>query len=282
MKKPLVRVHGYRFIPMLKLTLTLSLFLCAAVVWAADPASFQVVSAASSTAGIAPDSLASIYGDKLATITKAASAPPWPTSLGDMPVVYIRDSANQTFMAGLIFVSPSQMNIWIPAGVAAGPAVFSFPVTGLPIGVGTAALRNETVNINAVAPALFSIDGTGSGVAAATAIRFAIPAGFQSLVPVFNCTAPGKCTAVPIDVGIDEPVYLTLYGTGIRGGGSNPVTVNFGGTTVLATYAGPQPQFPGLDQVNVPLSLNLRGSGLVPVTVTVNGVTSNAVLINIQ
>jgi uncharacterized protein (TIGR03437 family) len=47
-------------------------------------------------------------------------------------------------------------------------------------------------------------------------------------------------------------------------------------------YAGPQPQFPGLDQVNVPLSLSLRGAGVVNVTVTVDGVTSNPVKIDIM
>ena len=47
-------------------------------------------------------------------------------------------------------------------------------------------------------------------------------------------------------------------------------------------YAGPQPTWPGLDQVNVPLSLALRGKGLVDVVVTADGAASNAVQINIQ
>jgi uncharacterized protein (TIGR03437 family) len=58
--------------------------------------------------------------------------------------------------------------------------------------------------------------------------------------------------------------------------------VKIGNTIVDTTYVGPQGQIPGLDQVNVPLPLSLRGSGLVNVTVTVNGVTSNAVQIAIQ
>ena len=49
-----------------------------------------------------------------------------------------------------------------------------------------------------------------------------------------------------------------------------------------ATYAGPQLQIPGLDQVNVPLPLSLHGSGLVNVVVLVGGVPSNAVQIQIQ
>jgi uncharacterized protein (TIGR03437 family) len=249
-------------------------------VYAADSA--VVVSAASPTVGIAPDSLASVFGTKLATITAQADGLPWPTSLGDISVVYISDSASHMPMASLLFVSPTQMNIWIPPGVAPGPANVLFPVTGLPPGAGTAALRSVPVTIAKVAPGLFSADGTGTGVASASAVRVVLPTQTQAPVPVFSCDER-PCTAIPIDTGIDAPVYLSLYGTGIRGASSlDHVTVTIGNIQVKPTYAGPQLQTPGLDQVNVPLPLTLRGSGLVKVTVTVDGVTSNAVQVAIQ
>jgi uncharacterized protein (TIGR03437 family) len=248
-----------------------------------DPATPVVVSAASANVGIAADSLATVYGDKLASQPASAGLPPWPTRLGNMPGVSILDSAGNTEQASLIYVSPSQMNLWIPPGVAPGPATVRFPFTGLPPGVGAAALRIVPVTIQKVAPGLFSLDGSGSGVAAAVAIAVAIPTSFQGLVPVFTCDFQGKCTAVPIDVGIDRPVYLTLFGTGIRGASSlSNVVVTIGTTKIQPTYAGAQPLIPGLDQINVPLTLNLRGSGLVNVTVTVDGVASNAVQIDIQ
>jgi len=76
---------------------------------------------------------------------------------------------------------------------------------------------------------------------------------------------------------------LSFYGTGIRGRSSlAKVTVAIGTITVPALYAGPQPHFPGLDQVNVPLSLWLRGAGEVNVIVTVDGVSSNPVKINVK
>jgi uncharacterized protein (TIGR03437 family) len=78
-------------------------------------------------------------------------------------------------------------------------------------------------------------------------------------------------------------VYLSFYGTGLRGRSAlSNVTVTIGTVTVSPIYAGPQPQFPGLDQVNVPLPLSLRGAGIVNVTVTVDGVTSNAVKIEVM
>ena len=84
-------------------------------------------------------------------------------------------------------------------------------------------------------------------------------------------------------MGVDTPIYLSFFGTGIRSASSlSNVSVQIGTATIQPTYAGPQPQTPGLDQVNIPLPLSLRGAGLVNVTVTVDGVTSNAVQVRVQ
>jgi len=47
-------------------------------------------------------------------------------------------------------------------------------------------------------------------------------------------------------------------------------------------YAGPAPGFTGLDQVNVALSLALRGGGDSAVVLKVDGQVSNSVTVNIQ
>jgi uncharacterized protein (TIGR03437 family) len=247
---------------------------------AADPPAAIVVSSANPRAGVTADSLASVYGDHIATGTASARSLPWPASLGDIPSVGIADSSGHSFAARLMFVSPSQMNLWIPAGVAIGPATLSFPVTGLPPGVGAAALRNVPFTVAKVAPGLFSLDN--GGVAAATAMRVTIPTGIQSAVTTYRCD-PGKtCVPVPIEVGVDAPVYLSFYGTGIRGAGTGDVMVKIADTPVKSTYAGPQGGIPGLDQVNVPVPLSLRGSGMVSVSMIVGGVKSNPVKIAIQ
>ena len=253
--------------------------IAALTLWAADPNTQPVVvSAASPQVGLTADSLATVYGPNLTTQTESAGNPPWPTRLGDMPGVTLIDSAGNSWPLSLIYVSPSQMNVYIPAGPATGPAKVEFPFTGLGPGV-TAALRIVPVTLQTVAPGIFTADGTGSGVLAASAIRVSPVNQLQSPVPVFTCSAPGSCTPVPIDVGIDTPVYLSIYGTGIRGwtGVGTPLnsTVTIGNQSFPASYAGAQPTVPGLDQVNVPLSLSLRGAGLVNVSVTAAGVTSN-------
>lgn len=252
--------------------------LAALSLWAAEPTQPVVVSAASPQVGLASDSLATVYGPNLTTQTASAGNPPWPTALGDMPGVTLVDSAGKRWPVPLIFVSPGQMNLYLPAGPVTGPGTVEFPFTGLGPGI-AAALRIVPITLQAVAPGIFTANGTGSGVLAATAIRTSPVGGPQVEIPVFMCTAPGSCTPVPIDLGLDTPIYLSLYGTGLRGWTTLAprlnATVTIGGQSLPASYAGPQPTVPGLDQVNVALPLSLRGAGLVDVSVTVAGVTSN-------
>ena len=69
------------------------------------------------------------------------------------------------------------------------------------------------------------------------------------------------------------PLISSLYGTGIRNRSSlDKVTVKIQGTTVQALFAGPQGTYVGLDQVNVPVPLSLRGSGETDLVLTVDGV----------
>jgi uncharacterized protein (TIGR03437 family) len=121
------------------------------------------------------------------------------------------------------------------------------------------------------------------GVAAATALE--VPAAQpqqQTSVSVFECTA-SACTPVPINLGVSGTVYLTLYGTGIRNLSSLAnVQVTVAGLSVPVQYAGAQPSFPGLDQVNVSLPAALSGAGDANVVLTVDGQVSNTVMVNIQ
>ena len=113
------------------------------------------------------------------------------------------------------------------------------------------------------------------GVAAATALRETSP------VEVFHCGEDG-CAPTPIDV-TGAPVFLSLYGTGIRGRSSLAnVKVTVNGIGVPVQYAGVQPTFLGLDQVNVQLPAELGGTGEANVLLIADGLTSNAVTINLR
>lgn len=164
--------------------------------------------------------------------------------------ISIQDSSGVTSTATPDYSSPGQIDFLIPSTVSLGPAIVA-------IGTQTAAVR-----IAAVAPILY-LQNT-SGLAAAYAI---INGAYR---PVTS----------PIDVSSGE-AYLILFGTGLRGAGSN-VTATIGGMEATVTYAGPQGRIAGLDQVNALIPAQLAGSGTVNVVLTAAFIAANTVRITVQ
>jgi uncharacterized protein (TIGR03437 family) len=78
-------------------------------------------------------------------------------------------------------------------------------------------------------------------------------------------------------------VFLELFGTGIRGRSSlTNVTATIGGENVDVLFAGPQGQFPGLDQVNLSLPQGLHTRGETDVVLIVDGHVANRVRVNLK
>jgi hypothetical protein len=87
--------------------------------------------------------------------------------------------------------------------------------------------------------------------------------------------------ALPIALGgPNDQTTLVLFGTGIRNGTS--AKLRAGDVELPTSYAGPQNQFPGLDQVNIPLPQSLRRQGDVSITLEIGNLTSNTLLIHVQ
>jgi uncharacterized protein (TIGR03437 family) len=121
-----------------------------------------------------------------------------------------------------------------------------------------------------------------------TQINFVMPAtiapgkafvgltGLTKAIPIeinVASVAPGLFAAVR--GGTSDSPYLILYGTGIRNRSSlAAVTCNTGARDLPVTYAGPQTQYQGLDQVNVALP---QGVDAATVTLKVDGRVSNTV-----
>jgi uncharacterized protein (TIGR03437 family) len=226
----------------------------------ATATSVRVVSAASFAGpNVAAESIATAFGDQLSPSTAEATALPLPTSLAGFTLT-ITDSRGIERPAPLFYISPTQVNFAVPAGVAAGQAtvrVFNGPV----------ARSTTRIQVDAVAPALFTRNASGSGLAAALAVRVG---------------ADGA--AVPLDIaGLDfgregDTVYLSLYGTGIRNRSAvTAVSATIGGANARVEYAGPQLQFVGLDQVNVAVPRELAGRGVLDIVLTVDGRPANTV-----
>ena len=249
----------------------------AKIVAGEPPPKITTVSAASFSGefGAAPESIASGFGEGLATATIVATELPLPTSLAGT-VVRITDSEGSEYLAQLFFVAPGQINYLIPEGAALGLALVIVETNGQEVARGT-------LRINDVAPSLFAANANGQGVAAAVALRVAAD-GTQTSQLVFDGTAPeGSRTAIPIDLGPEgERIFLLMFGTGMRGF-ATAATATVGGEQVGVDGPVVQPQFLGLDQANLgPLPRSLIGRGEVVIILIVDGKTANAVTVNIQ
>jgi uncharacterized protein (TIGR03437 family) len=233
----------------------------------------SILSAASAGVGsVAPGSLAFAAGQGLALTDPGEIIGPYPGSFGGTSVSIV-DSAGKTSIAPLAFVSPTLVTFQVPMGVAPGNAQVSVITAS---GMQTAA----NVPVAAVAPALFTLNG--SGLATASAVRVSA-GGSQTLELPYLVSAAGLFAANPINMGAAaDQVYLTLYGTGLQAAGTSGVTVTVNGVNAPVQYAGPQLSFPGLDQVNVLLPASLAGKGNVNIQLTASGVAANPVQITIQ
>jgi uncharacterized protein (TIGR03437 family) len=239
------------------------------LLWSAASAqtSLTVVSAASGKVFVSPGSAVAAFGSPLAPVPAFANSLPLPTVLAGLHIE-VTDSFGTVRTAAMIMVSPTQANFILPPATQPGSANVALLNGPIPVGLG-----NVVVQIPA--PGIFTAEGDGLGVAAAIAIQ-----GPNSY-PVFQCDPFFQiCTAVPVTLGVDTPVCLALFGTGIRLG--QILTVAIAGQVVPWLYAGPQGGFPGLDQINVTIPLTLHNAGLVSVVVNVDGQLSNRVQILIQ
>jgi uncharacterized protein (TIGR03437 family) len=194
----------------------------------------------------------------------AAIASAYGSNLGSS--VSVTDSAGVSHNARIYYASPSQINFEIPDAASLGAALVS---------IGT---QTAFVQLAAVAPSLYTLNGAGLAAAYITRVT---PGNGQRFESIFT-TQNGGYLAAPINLNTPtDQVYLCLFGTGIRGAGSD-VTVTVGGVKVQVTYAGPQGEIAGLDQINVLLPPSLAGSGTVKVVVTASQQTANSVNIEIE
>jgi uncharacterized protein (TIGR03437 family) len=189
----------------------------------------------------------------------------------------VKDSAGTERSAPLFFVSPTQVNYLIPQDTRLGPATVT-------IKSGDGSVSMGTVLIERVAPGVFSANANGQGVAAAVILRVRADGSWQYEPVAQFDTAQGRFVSVPINLGpTTDQVFLVLFGTGIRFFSSlATITAKVGGLDMEVVGAAAQPDFVGLDQVNIRLKPELAGRGEVDVSLTVDGKTANTVRINIR
>jgi uncharacterized protein (TIGR03437 family) len=237
------------------------------------PRRTTVLSAASGRGPtLAIDSIASLYGTNLATLTEQSGLG-GVSPLGESHVT-VTDSNGQVVEVPLFYASPQQINLLLPDTLAPGYAKVTVAPTK-----GAASIADIT--LAATAPGLFVTDDDSHFVKA-NVIK--VSAGGAQTVQLPYQLVGGILRALPVDLGAPGDVaVLVLYGTGVRGRTNlNQVSATIGGVSVPVAYAGAQGQFPGLDQINLTIPRSLAGRGMVDVIVTVQGQATNIGRISIQ
>jgi len=210
------------------------------------------------SAGIAPGSIASLFGANLAAGPAQAGSVPLPVTLGTVASVTFNGIA-----APLYFVSPGQINVQVPWNLTGGTASVVVATTA-----GVSAPLS--VPVLPAVPGIFTVGANGIGQAIATDLAGgAIAAAAQ-----------------PIQIGS----YLIIWSTGLGAvdaplangantGGAivNTVakpTVLIGGVTATPVSSALSPQYPGEYQVAVQVAPGTPAGSAVTLQIQIAGVTS--------
>jgi uncharacterized protein (TIGR03437 family) len=198
---------------------------------------FRIENGASyGASAIAPDEIVIAFIDNLAN----GDAQPGGAS------VVVTDGSRIARTAAIygVFASPGQINLVVPEEAAPGPALVT-------VTAASGASYTTVARIARTAPGIFTVDGSGHGIAAAQVEREA------------------------------DRVFLVVYGTGLRHAANN-VTATVNGVGVIVRYVGAQEVYPGLDQIRLELPRSIAGAGAVDVVVSVDGQAANTVSVTLQ
>ena len=241
---------------------------------APDITAAGVVSAAAPALAspLVPGSIYSLYARNLAPSTVVAGSAPLPYTLGGA-VLEISG-----IPAPLSFVSPNQANFQVPWDLEGHNRA------SLTAYNGTQASVTLLLNVAVVAPAIFTMNGRGTGQGA---VLIAGTGVLAAPVGAF----PGSRPARPGD-------FLEIYATGLgpvsrlqTNGTPKPVTtapavsrtpsVTIGGAPATVLFSGLAPNAVGVYQINVQVPAGAATGDAVPVVMSLTGTTSNAVTIAI-
>lgn len=217
------------------------------------------------------------FDDRVIAVNAASFAGP-EIAAGSIASLFSPESGDevrvQNLTARVIASAGNQISVVVPDGASPGLAEIAVFRDGAQVAAGSALIQR-------VAPAIFTANATGRGAPAAQLIRISRDGARTEQSP-FACDV--VCSPAPIDVsGEDAQSVLVFYGTGIRGRTSiDRVKAVIGGEEVPVSFAGAQPTFAGLDQVNITLPATLRGRGEVDLVLLVDGRLSNPVQLSLR
>ncbi len=214
---------------------------------------------------VAPGSIISIFGESLAPRLAVSTRNPLEQTLADV-VVTVGDR-----ILPLLFVSPQQINAQVPSDLPDGQYTLRVRWTGQPDVTGA-----FTVSRNA--PGLFARLADDKAYAAAvhedgTMISAGSPARRGETVTIYG-TGFGPYTDKVIDgFLLPNPCTLQL---------ADPLQVNVGGTAIQPVWSGGAGGMAGANVTRIVITDDLPHAATVDLSVSVNGHTSNTVLLPIE
>jgi trimeric autotransporter adhesin len=228
-----------------------------------------VVNDASYTAPVAPGSIAAVFGDFFLTSGSSDTEVPLSTSLQNLSFLFSGGTA-----APLYYVSSGQANIQVPWELAGQT---SATLTATLNGTAGAA---QTVAVADFAPAIFTLNAQGNGPGAILdssyrLVNSANPVTAGSTTILIYCTGLGAVSANQPGTGV--PASTTELAPTVT-----LPTVTIGGITANVSFSGLAPGFVGLYQVNALVPAGVASGPTVPVSISIQGVTSNTVSIVVQ
>ncbi len=213
--------------------------------------SFSSTSIVSSASGdpesLTPNGLATIYGTSLSYSTTAVSLEKLavgslPTTLGGVRVVV------GGLFAGLLYVSPTQINFLMPTILRAGSTMVSVAREG-------AYSQQTPIQLLQVAPAVFEVNSMIAAEHADGSVVTPDAPAHPGEVVVVYCTGLGDTNPRQIDGAIPAQAARILL--------MNQLQILLDGQPVPPEnilYAGITPGYPGLYQINVTLPADLAQS----------------------
>ena len=216
----------------------------------------QPAAGAINTLSVAAGSIISVYGAGLAAGTTQAASLPLPTQLGNA-MLTVNDQP-----LGLFYVSATQINAYLPASFSGLVRIAVVNTNG--------GKHTTQVLLAGAAPAIFSQDASGSGVAAALhasgqPVTVANPASSGEIVSLFLTGLGATYSSGGLDYTVATPqVFVSTLST--------PATVSFSGLA---------PGFLGLNQVNFQVPPGVS-AGSVQVYVHSGNYTSNVVTLPVH
>ncbi|HUB82347.1 MAG TPA: hypothetical protein VMB03_26300 [Bryobacteraceae bacterium] len=215
--------------------------------------------------GVAPGSVASLYGEGLSAESAVAPENSLATTLAGV-TIRIGDRT-----VPLYFASPSQINFQIPPDLPLGDHTVTLSSPGT-------SDSTSSLSVERNAPGLFSavLDGQLYAMTMhedGTPVTTAAPARQGELLTVYGTGFGPTDRARPEGVAIPaSPRYMIL----------DPVTVQVGSTSFTPEASFAAPGQVGVDLVQFRLDSNAPSGAAIPVTLTVNGVKSNTLPLPIE